>query len=210
MGVDSLIRLALTRRPDLAARTRETEEQEALALVARREAVPNLRVGLFVEREERFVVSGGSNEPVVNAGIESPRVGLGISVPLPLFQRNQGVVDERLAEAERGRLGRQGVELTIRTEVMDAYQAFLATSEEHRVFEEDVLQPARANQRLLETALREGKVGLPTLLLLRNQLLDAELSHWDSWLEERLALVALGAATATLSSDLTSSPEEAR
>ncbi|MQA92487.1 MAG: hypothetical protein GEU90_20060 [Gemmatimonas sp.] len=208
LSVDSLISLALTRRPDLTARQRERDQQEALAQVARREAIPNLRVGVFVEREERFMVSGGAGEPV-DAGLEAPRLGLGISVPLPLFQRNQGVVDERLAEAERARLNHEAVDLAIRTQVMDAYQSFVATSEEHRVFEEDVLQPARANQRLLETALREGKVGLPTLLLLRNQLLDAELSHWDSWLEERLALVALGAATATLSADLTSSVEEA-
>ena len=210
LSVDSLIGLALARRPDLTARQRDREQQEALAQAARREAMPNLRVGVFLEREERFVLSGGPGEPAVDAGLESPRVGVGISVPLPLFQRNQGVVDERLAEAERARLGHQAVDLAIRTEVTDAYQSFLATSEEHRVFEEDVLQPARANQRLLETALREGKVGLPTLLLLRNQLLDAELSHWDSWLEERLALVALGAATATLSADLTSSVAEAR
>ena len=209
LSVDSLIGLALARRPDLTARQREREQQEALAQAARRAAIPNLRVGVFVEREERFVVAAWAADPVVDAGLESPRVGLGISVPLPLFQRNQGVVDERLAEAERARLGHQAVELAIRTEVTDAYQSFLATNEEHRVFEEDVLQPARANQRLLETALREGKVGLPTLLLLRNQLLDAELSHWDSWLEERLALVSLGAATATLSADLTSSVEEA-
>jgi outer membrane protein, heavy metal efflux system len=197
------------RRPDLTARSRETAQQEALAQAARREAIPNVRVGVFVEREERFTLSGAAGAPIVDAGFDSPRLGIGVSVPLPLFQRNQGVVDEHLAEAERARLSHQAVELAIRTEVMDAYQAFLATSEEHRFFEEDVLQPARANQRLLETALREGKVGLPTLLLLRNQLLDAELSHWDSWLEERLALVALGAATATLSADLTSSIQEA-
>jgi outer membrane protein TolC len=162
-----------------------------------------------VEREERLMVSGGSGSPVVGIGLESPRVGFGISVAFPLFQRNQGRIEVYRAEVERARLGVQAVELAIRTEVMDAYQSFIATSEEHRVFEDDVLQPARANQRLLETALREGKVGLPTLLLLRNQLLDAELSHWDSWLEERLALVALGAATATLSVDPTSSVEEA-
>lgn len=209
VGVDSLISLALTRRPDLTARSRVTEQQEALAQAARREAIPNVRVGVFVEREERFTLSGAAGAAIVDAGLDSPRLGIGVSVPLPLFQRNQGVVDEYVAEAERARLSHQAVELAIRTEVMDAYQAFLATSEEHRFFEEDVLQPARANQRLLETALREGKVGLPTLLLLRNQLLDAELSHWDSWLEERLALVALGAATATLSADLTSSIQEA-
>jgi outer membrane protein TolC len=63
------------------------------------------------------------------------------------------------------------------------------------------LQPARANQDLLETAYRAGKVNLSTLLLLRNQLLDAELGYWDAWLARRTALIALQAATATLAPD---------
>lgn len=209
LHADSLVALALARRPDLAAWSQVVEQREALAQLARREAIPNVRVGVFVEREETSVLSsGGPGDPSVQAGLESPRVGVGVSVPLPLFQRNQGVIEEQIAQAERARLTRQAAQLTIRTEVRDAYQAYLAASEEHRVFEQDVLQPARTNQRLLETALRAGKVGLPTLLLLRNQLLDAELSHWDSWLEERRALVALAAATATLTTDLTESPEE--
>ena len=209
LDADSLVALALARRPDLTAWSRVVEQGEALAQLARREAIPNVRVGVFVEREESdFLASGGPGDPSVQARLESPRVGVGVSVPLPLFQRNQGVIEEQTAQTEQARLARQAAELAIRTEVRDAYQAYLAASEEHRVFEQDVLQPARVNQRLLETALRAGKVGLPTLLLLRNQLLDAELSHWDSWLEERRTLVALAAATATLTTDLTESPEE--
>jgi outer membrane protein TolC len=61
-----------------------------------------------------------------------------------------------------------------------------------------VLQPARENQQLLEKAFRAGKVGLPTLVLLRNQLLDAELGYVDAILAQRRALVALQAATASL------------
>ena len=209
LDVDSLVALALARRPDLTAWSRVVEQGEVLGQLARREAIPNVRVGVFVEREESgFLASGGPGDPSVKARLESPRVGVGVSVPLPLFQRNQGVIEEQTAQTEQARLTRQAAELAIRTEVRDAYQAYLAASEEHRVFEQDVLQPARVNQRLLETALRAGKVGLPTLLLLRNQLLDAELSHWDSWLEERRALVVLAAATATLTTDLTESPEE--
>ena len=209
LDADSLVALALARRPDLAAWSQVVEQRETLTQLARREAIPNVRVGVFVEREETSVLASGvSGDPSVRGRLESPRLGVGVSVPLPLFQRNQGAIEEQTALAEQARLTRQAAELTIRTEVRDAYQAYVAASEEHRVFEEDVLQPARMNQRLLDTALRAGKVGLPTLLLLRNQLLDAELSHWDSWLEERRALVALAAATATLATDLTESAEE--
>jgi hypothetical protein len=48
---------------------------------------------------------------------------------------------------------------------------------------------------LLETAYREGKVGLPVLLLIRNQVISAELEYWTAWLEEREAFAALAEAT---------------
>ena len=82
--------------------------------------------------------------------------------------------------------------------MLDAYQSYALAAEEARIFENDVLQPARANQQLLETAYREGKIDLPALLLLRNQLLDAELSYWDAWLAHRRSLVALQSATASI------------
>src|SRR5690606_21725469 len=43
LSVDSLTSIALTRRPDLTARQREREQQEALVRAAQREAIPNLR-----------------------------------------------------------------------------------------------------------------------------------------------------------------------
>jgi outer membrane protein TolC len=111
------------------------------------------------------------------------------------------MVAQRAAQADQARFGRAATELAVRTEVVDAYRAFVAAAEEATVYERDVLQPARTNQALLETAYRAGKVGLPTLVLLRNQLLDAELGYWDAWLAARLALIDLSSATATLPID---------
>lgn len=207
LDTDGLISLALSRRPDLAARSRAVAQYESLAGLSRREAIPNVRVGVFVERAERHVLtSRATGAPNLDTRLESPRLGLGVSVPIPVFQRNQGLFAERGAQAEQARLARQATELTVRTQVTDAVRAYRAANQEVRVFEQDVLQPARTNQRLLETAFRAGKVGLPTLLLLRNQLLDAELSYWDAWLAERRALVALQAATASFGIDSTLTP----
>lgn len=201
---DSLVALALGRRPDLEARTRAIDQYEALTRLARREAIPNVRIGVFAEREEAFDFPTGPGGSVGGRTVlESPRIGLGVSVPLPVFDRNQGVVAQRAAQTDQARFSRQATELAVRTQVTDALRAYRAASEEARVFEQDVLQPARANQRLLDTAFRAGKVGLPTLLLLRNQLLDAELGYWGAWLAQRRALVELQAATASLESEET-------
>lgn len=66
------------------------------------------------------------------------------------------------------------------------------------MFAVSVLRPARENTQLLETAFRAGKLALPTLLLLRNQLLDAELGYWDAWLAQHVAFIQLAAATGAL------------
>ncbi|MGI9188673.1 MAG: TolC family protein, partial [Longimicrobiaceae bacterium] len=180
---DSLVALALARRPDLTARVAATRELQALTAAARRGRVPNLRIGALAER------SVLDNEP---------RLGIGVGFGIPLFDRNQGIIAQRQARAEQAVLEGRAVELRIRTGVTRAYRAYVAASEEAAVLEESVLQPARANQALLETAYRAGKIDLPTLLLLRNQLLDAEIGYLDAALARRQALVDLQAATATL------------
>ncbi len=180
---DSLVALALARRPDLAASTAAVREAETLTRLARREALPNLRLGAAVER------AGGDG---------SPEIGPAIGFSLPLFNRNQGLVDQRRALTEQARLDRRATELGIRADVAQAARAYRTASEEAAVFETSVLRPARTNIELLETAYRAGKIDLPTLLLLRNQLLDAELGYWDAWLAQREALVQLEAATGAL------------
>lgn len=183
LDADSLMALALARRPDLAAGTAAVREIETLTSLARRQALPNLRVGAFVERQP---------------GDGPTTVGPAIAISLPLFNRYRGVVAQRQAQGERARLERVALELRVRTEVTNATRAYQTVSEEIAVLAQSALRPARENSALLEVAFRAGKVSLPTLLLLRNQLLDAELGYYDVWLAQREALVRLDAATGAL------------
>lgn len=177
---DSLVALALAQRPDLAASTAAVRELEQLTRLSRRSAFPNVRIGAAVER----AVRDGTAD-----------IGPAIGLSLPLFNRNQGLVDQRRALTEQARLEQRATELGIRRDVLESARAYLSASEEVAVFETTVVRPARANIALLETAYRAGKIALPTLLLLRNQLLDAEFGYWDAWLAQREALVRLEAAT---------------
>lgn len=183
LSLDSLISAALARRPDLAAGAAAVEESRARTTLARREALPNLRVGAVAERDQE----GGD-----------PRVGVGIGMALPLFNRNQGRVAEQQARTAQAELRRQATEVRIRTQVADAYRAYVSATEEVAVYQTAVLQPARQSRDRLETAYREGKIGLTSLLLVRNQLVDAETGYWDAWVAQHRALTGLEAATAAL------------
>lgn len=178
-GRDSLVALALGRRPDLVAQRTAVLQSQALSDLARREGRPNVTVGALARRE----------------GDGDPSVGLGVSVPFPVLNRNQGRLAEQQARTSQAELQARAVELAVRSEVTDALRAYQTATEEETVYAASVLQPTRENRGLLEIAYREGKIDLATLLLVRNQLLDAELGYWDTWLAQRRAQVFLEVAT---------------
>jgi len=183
LNQDSLLALAFARRPDLAEREAAIRQSQAEATTAGREGRPNL-------------VVRGVTEPQDNGeGGRVFRPGLGVT--LPLFNRNRGRVQALRAAAAQAELERESVAQRVRAEVGASVAAFEAASTEVQVLEATVLTPARQNRRLVEIAYREGKVGLPELLLIRNQAIDAELEYWSAWLAERQALVTLAQTTGT-------------
>ena len=170
---------ALERRPDLAERNAAVVQAERDIALARREAVPNLVARAVSEQND-----AGTGRML--------RPGIGVSIPI--FNRNQGDIEARRALARQATLGRAATAARVRAEVESSLRAYEAAAGELEVLENTVLGPARENRRLLEAAYREGKVGLPVLLLIRNQVIDAEQEYWTAWLAEREAAAELTAA----------------
>lgn len=180
INVDSLVGLALAQRADLAERRAALQQTNALVSVARREAFPNLLIRGVSERD-----AIGSTRTL--------RPGVGLA--LPIFNRNQGEVASRQAAARQAELDRDAILSRLRADVASAAVAYQSAAAEVEVLEATVLVPARQNRQLLEVAYREGEVGLPVLLLIRNQVIDAELAYWSAWLAEREARATLDEAT---------------
>ena len=195
LNVDSLTTLALARRPDLAERNAAIAEANAEVSVARRDAFPNLAARAASEQ----------------IGTERQlRPGIGLTIPF--FNLNRGEIAARRSAAAQAVVEREAVALRIRTEVARAVRSYEMAAAEAAVLENTVLATARENRRLLEIAYQEGKVGLPVLLLIRNQVIDAELEFWDAWLAQREARAALAAATGenVVGFDPTVTPESIR
>ena len=173
-SIDQLVSRALERRPDLMAAGAEVQAAAADVSLTKREALPN---------------------PVPRIATEDLGIRPGIGFTLPILNRNRGATDAARAALQKRELERAATVQRIRTEVEAAARAAAAAAAEVEVLESTVLVPARENRVLLETAYREGKVGLPVLLLIRNQVIEAEQEYWTAWLTEREALAALAAAT---------------
>ncbi len=171
---------AFSGRPDLRALEHNVESARQEERLARRESLPNLRVAGLATREDPF---------------QDPRFGLAIGVEFPLFNRNQGLAGRRRAEIAEVEQLRRATELRVRIEVEDAMRVYTSAQREVEILETEMLGPIRENQGLLEIAYREGKIDLANLLLLRNQLLDAELSYWAAWERREWARTDLQSAT---------------
>jgi len=174
-----LVAVALEARPDLVARQAELRRVEAQQELTRRSVVPNLTLGAFYEEE---VEAGGDRDRIV---------GGRISFPLPVFDRKQadlGVLSGRHAQAE---YDRRATVLAIRAEVSDAYGAYEAAVDALSLYETEALSRIGENFRLIETAYREGKIDLLELVVVQNDLVEAEFSYVESLWDYRRAAIAL-------------------
>jgi len=186
---DSLLVLALATRPDLRAIEAAMARAEANRRLVSREAIPNLRVAAVATR-------GAVGEEVL--------WGLRFGFLVPLWNANGGLSDQWRGEAERAQAQRDAIELAVRADITSALEVYRSAWDELEAFERDVRRPARANQQLLQTAYDAGRMDLPTVMLLRTQLLEAELGYWDAWLSERMALASLQAAVGEIEDGPTS------
>ena len=160
---------------DAAAR-----QATAQASLAGRQALPNLIVR-------------AASEPNASGSGRSLRPGIGLT--LPVFNLNRGEVDARRASARQAELMKAAIATRVRADIASAVATYESAATEVDVLESTVLEPARQNRQLSETAYREGEIGLPVLLLIRNQVIDAELEYWTAWLAEREAVATLLEAT---------------
>ncbi|HET9064314.1 MAG TPA: TolC family protein [Gemmatimonadales bacterium] len=191
----SLLAAALDHRPDLLAQRRAIEQVDLERRLASRQGIPTPQLSGLLSRD---------------AGEQETRLGLGIRIPLPILDRNRGRVDAETARLEQAERRFDALALSAGLQVNEAFLAYTIASNESTVLEQFVLEPAHRNLELLEVAYQAGKVGLPTLLLLRNQLLDAELEYWDAWQARHDALLRLELAVGAPIDEANSTPHAAQ
>ncbi|HEV8715237.1 MAG TPA: TolC family protein [Candidatus Binatia bacterium] len=172
---DRLLHVAMENRPDLQAVTIEQKRVEAEIALTRRLIVPNPTLQAFYREEE-----GGDTI-----------IGSALTFPLPFFDRKQAELTQLAGRKSQARYEQQSVELRIQQEVRDAFRSYEAAREEVAVFETEVLDRAAENFQLMETAYREGKINLLQVVVVQNDLVNAQFSYVDSLWNYWLAHTAL-------------------
>lgn len=173
---DELVRLALERRPDLAAFRAEVAAAESEQRLARSLAWPDPTIG----------VSGGQAE-------DFRVLEFGFAIPLPLWNRGQGARAQAGATLDRARFAETLARREAEREVRNAYRALASAVAAKQAFDRDVVDRLRENLALAEESFRAGKIGLLIYNGVRRDLVEARLDYLDAVAEviERSAALAL-------------------
>jgi len=107
------IEARLAASPALVRFRLEADRRSALAEVERTRRIPNVTISVGTQHVEEL----GRNQAI-----------LGLSVPLPLFDRNQGNVLEALRRADKARDEQAAGEIRLASEVAQAYERLNALS----------------------------------------------------------------------------------
>lgn len=155
----------LNQSPALRLAEAQIQQREAMLGSERAQRVPNLTVsvGSQYSREDRERVNV-----------------VGMSMPLPLFDRNQGNVLAASRRADQARDLRNAVELDLRTRTRSALEQWSTASSEVESFSRTILPAA---QQAVDTATRGfemGKFGFIDVLDAQRTLIDARSRYLDA------------------------------
>ena len=174
-----LIAQAITLRPDVAATQRELARTDTETRLQRALRTPNVTVGGGYRRDF------GTNAVV-----------FGATVPLPLFNRNQGGVAR--AEAERRQAANHAlvIEAGVRLEVQQALNAVVINRERVEYIQREHLTNARESRDIVEASYRLGAADLIDFLDAQRGFRDTLRTYNRALYEQRVSLFELAAAAA--------------
>jgi cobalt-zinc-cadmium efflux system outer membrane protein len=164
--------------------------QEAQTEVERAARIPDLTLSAGRQREEEGPQARG-------------RTVIGLSVPLPLFDRNQDRLLASLRRADKARDELAAAEVDTAVRIAETHTRYELASAEARLLAADVIPSAQSAHALTLTGFEYGKFSFldvldaqRTLFQVRSRRSDALLAAWQAWADiERLA--GPGASTAT-------------
>ncbi|MBL8114537.1 MAG: TolC family protein [Acidobacteria bacterium] len=158
---NAFVERALAARPDLDAAKREAEAASAGLRFADSVAVPDLTLGLTQGHESQD---------------ESRSTIFGVSIPLPLFNRNQGPRAAARAALYRSSAQEDAVRQAVARDARAAYRRYTLTRQAVEGFDQDVVGKLGENLALALQSFQAGKIGLLEFNIVRRELVETRLA----------------------------------
>jgi cobalt-zinc-cadmium efflux system outer membrane protein len=170
----------LMKSPVLRRAQGEVRRAQAAYELERARRIPDVTVSLGAVRSQDF----GRDQPII-----------GLSIPLPLFDRNQGAQLQALRRLDAAQVQAEAEEVRLRSEVLQAADQLQARTSEVQALQQEVLPGAQSAYEAASRGFELGKFGFldvldaqRTWLLARTQYLNAlgEAHRASAELERRL------------------------
>jgi cobalt-zinc-cadmium efflux system outer membrane protein len=184
-----LVKTALNVRPDLLAVARDRDRAETENRLAAAETLPNLTAGIFAQWQRSSTEVGG-----MSSTSSDTQLGLRLSMPIPVFDRNQGgrgAARSRLEAADSRRLA---LERSITAEVQAAVSQVSASQRILAMFEQGIIPQLSENLKLTQEAYRIGEVGILSVIDEQKKFFEVNDSYLSAQYSKRAATVKLETA----------------
>lgn len=187
-----LKQLALGKRPDLKALEAEKSRGDADVALAQAEAIPNLTAGLAFRREATAIeVSSVEHKDT------DYLIGVKLSMPIPLFDKNQAGVQEARAKRSSSESRLTAATRNVERDVETAYTSVLNAEKVLSLYKSNIIPQLEENLKLTQEAYRLGEVGILSVIQEQKKFFEVSDGYLTALHDRQLALVKLESAVAT-------------
>lgn len=192
-SLDEAMTLGLSSRPDLGALRKEEEQSAAEVRLARAERHPDIAgLARYTDSRTQFDYLGFNAARVLSPLQDRDRVLTGgLSITLPLLNRNQGHIQVATARQTAATIRREFLERTIRAEIAGAFIRYIAARKAAEVFQKDVIGPSEQSVTVLRASYAAGEVQLFDVVAEQRRFIDTQKAYTEAIRQEALARVAL-------------------
>ena len=156
----------LANRPDYQAAVQRALAAKREIGLAKAGRWQDVNVGVFARRIREV------DQPI---GLENEeRIGVQVSLPLPLWQRNRGLIAEKTAAASRWEQTLVAMENEIRNEVIASREVMNTLAVHAEEVRDELLPVAKKHVERVTVAYKDGLVDLQSVLEARSQAVELE------------------------------------
>ena len=196
LGLSELTDKALKERADLQAARLGERIGTAKINLARSETLPDITPSVSYSRSKAFTDLPASAGGGIANNLDS-ELTFGISIGLPVFNRNQGGIAAASGEQVQAVRTREFLEATIRRDVAVAYSQYRAAAEKLVLYTTQIMPRAEANLQTVRAAYNAGEFSVFEVVNEQRRL-NENVTDYNRALEEYYTtLTALEAAVGT-------------
>lgn len=188
--LDAAIEIALRTRPDLRLARLTEEVAQAGFRLAR------VQGSADVTAFSRYTISKSAfdDTPVGVLRDKDKLLTFGVSVGIPVFNKNQGAKAEAAVAITQARTRREFLEAVVRSEVASAYARYEAARAALFTFEQGVIERSNENIKIIRAAYELGSFSITELIAEQRRFVDSQREYTEALSEQYRAVADLQSA----------------